>query len=262
MNYTRLYENLTTSRQQLDRKKQKDGMLESHHILPKSLGGSNIKSNLVLLTPREHFIAHWLLYKIYTGKEKAKMAYAFFRMCSNNPNQQRVTNSRLYQSRKEIMSLSCSGINHHATGVNPFTSEQLLHKSESMKGDKNPQFGKEPWNKGLTRETSAIIEQSHNKRAQTIIDNPIKGTPRTIEQKLHLSKVLTGIPKSAEHKQKLSRSQLGRKRDPISVEKSASKRRGKPCPVLVCPHCGKVGKGSAMYKWHFTNCPTLNSVQE
>mgnify|MGYP003339642708 CR=1 FL=1 len=32
------------------------GYVERHHIIPKSLGGSNLKDNLVFLTGREHFI--------------------------------------------------------------------------------------------------------------------------------------------------------------------------------------------------------------
>jgi hypothetical protein len=41
---------------------------EKHHILPKSLGGTNHKSNLVNLPYRYHFICHKLLAKIYGGK--------------------------------------------------------------------------------------------------------------------------------------------------------------------------------------------------
>lgn len=33
---------------------------EIHHIIPRCLGGSNDKSNLVVLTAREHFLAHYL----------------------------------------------------------------------------------------------------------------------------------------------------------------------------------------------------------
>ncbi len=36
---------------------------ETHHIIPRSEGGSNEASNLAKLYPREHFIAHWLLYR-------------------------------------------------------------------------------------------------------------------------------------------------------------------------------------------------------
>ena len=37
---------------------------ERHHIIPKSIGGSNSSYNLVNLTAKEHFIAHRLLEKL------------------------------------------------------------------------------------------------------------------------------------------------------------------------------------------------------
>ena len=49
---------------------------ERHHIIPKSFGGSNDRDNLIKLTYRQHYIAHWMLWKIYGGK----MANAFFFM--------------------------------------------------------------------------------------------------------------------------------------------------------------------------------------
>ena len=36
-----------------------------HHIVPKYLGGTDDKSNLILLSPYEHAMAHLELYKIY-----------------------------------------------------------------------------------------------------------------------------------------------------------------------------------------------------
>ena len=41
-----------------------DCYMEKHHIIPKSEAGSNENNNLVYLTPKEHFIAHKLLYRI------------------------------------------------------------------------------------------------------------------------------------------------------------------------------------------------------
>lgn len=64
-------------------------LTQKHHIVPKSLGGSNNKTNLVHLTFREHFIAHWLLTKMCDGDNKKKMHYAFWAMgCFNK---QRIT---------------------------------------------------------------------------------------------------------------------------------------------------------------------------
>ena len=47
---------------------------ETHHIIPRCLGGSNLESNLVELTPEEHFVAHQLLIKIYPHEPKLVFA--------------------------------------------------------------------------------------------------------------------------------------------------------------------------------------------
>ena len=65
MNYQNIYESLITKRQKNPAK----GYTEKHHILPKSLGGSDDPSNLVVLTGREHWVAHLLLYKIYRNSQ-------------------------------------------------------------------------------------------------------------------------------------------------------------------------------------------------
>lgn len=49
----------------IDKAKQReycDGYYEIHHIVPKSEGGSDSSDNLVRLTPKEHFVAHKLLF--------------------------------------------------------------------------------------------------------------------------------------------------------------------------------------------------------
>ena len=53
---------------------------ETHHILPKSMDGSNDVDNLVVLTGKEHFICHYLLTKIYP--EVDSMVRAFQIMCN------------------------------------------------------------------------------------------------------------------------------------------------------------------------------------
>jgi NUMOD1 domain len=57
----------------------KSGVFEMHHIVPKSCGGNDTKVNLVLLTPREHFICHLLLIKIVELPDVYKMVAAVAR---------------------------------------------------------------------------------------------------------------------------------------------------------------------------------------
>lgn len=68
--YTKWYKNICS--------KSYNGITEKHHIIPKSLGGSNNPENLVNLSPKAHFICHWLLTKMVLDRnEREKMYYAF-----------------------------------------------------------------------------------------------------------------------------------------------------------------------------------------
>lgn len=69
MNYVENYYNLVDYARRQKRKKDGKEYYEEHHIIPRSLGGTNKKTNLVLFTPREHFLAHYLLYKFSHTKE-------------------------------------------------------------------------------------------------------------------------------------------------------------------------------------------------
>ena len=98
MNYLLHYNKLIKSRKLLDRKKTKETYYEKHHIIARCIGGTNDEDNLVLLTFREHYIAHLLLSKIYTGEVKRKMNYALWRMSStHNPNHKRSLSSSQYE---------------------------------------------------------------------------------------------------------------------------------------------------------------------
>lgn len=78
---------------------------EKHHIIPKSLGGNDTSDNLVLLTAREHFIAHACLWKHFkaigaTFNER-KMGKAFYMMTISSNGQQRY-NSKLYEAARTL----------------------------------------------------------------------------------------------------------------------------------------------------------------
>lgn len=78
---------------------------ELHHILPKSLGGTNETCNLIKLTAKEHYIAHLLLTKFIFGKDRYKVLNAFFCMNMKSKNTiNRYSSSRLYQFLKEELS--------------------------------------------------------------------------------------------------------------------------------------------------------------
>lgn len=75
MNYKRIYFQIISYRKQNPLTKE-DGYIEYHHIIPRSLGGSDDESNLVALTAREHYIVHVLLYKIFKKRAENKVLKA------------------------------------------------------------------------------------------------------------------------------------------------------------------------------------------
>lgn len=61
MNYELIYSSLITRAQG----RALSCYTESHHIIPKCIGGNDASNNLVDLTPEEHYLAHQLLVKIH-----------------------------------------------------------------------------------------------------------------------------------------------------------------------------------------------------
>lgn len=70
-----------------------DGPTESHHIIPRCMGGSDGKKNRVDLTPEEHFVAHQLLTKMHPNIYGLALAAAT--MARDNRNGKR-SNNKLY----------------------------------------------------------------------------------------------------------------------------------------------------------------------
>ena len=100
MNYQIIYDNLINQA----KNRLVDGYTEKHHILPKSMGGSNQAFNIVKLTAREHFLAHWLLFKIYKTPSMAK-AFRLMLDVSKKPH------SKTYEIAKTIYAKSLSVFN-------------------------------------------------------------------------------------------------------------------------------------------------------
>jgi hypothetical protein len=100
---------------------------EKHHIVPKSLGGSNKKENLVNLTAKEHFICHLLLPRFTIGKAKNKMFYALMALAKlNNKNQDKhKINSNTYSTIKEQLSIIKSA---DMTANNPMHRADIKEK--------------------------------------------------------------------------------------------------------------------------------------
>lgn len=126
MNYKMHYDKLIETRRNLDRQ---NIYTEKHHIIPICMGGNNSKENIINLTAREHFLAHWLLWRIHKND---KLANAFYAMTRKSENQKRLISysSIGYAEAKEACAAATS---RRFKGV-PKSEEQRKKMSESAKG--------------------------------------------------------------------------------------------------------------------------------
>jgi hypothetical protein len=187
--YSRWYFNIIKNAIQESRQKIKFE-LEKHHIIPKSLGGTNKKDNLVLLTHKEHFICHLLLTKFTEKQEKVKMNLAWYKMA----------NVKRYNSRKY-----------------QFYRKKMI---ECISGENNPFYGKTHTKEVREKLKIANLNSGTN-----------KGVPKSEEHKRKLSEhfkgkknpkvaeALRGRKLSAETKEKISKAGKGRKFSPEAIEK-------------------------------------------
>lgn len=87
-------------------------VMETHHILPKCLGGDDDFENLISLPAEYHFVAHWMLWKAY--RTTRGLSYAFSLMATTNKNHSgrtRKINSKTYALLKKDKSVSQSNVN-------------------------------------------------------------------------------------------------------------------------------------------------------
>jgi hypothetical protein len=199
---------------------------ESHHIIPRSMGGNDDKSNKVWLTGREHALCHWALLKMTEGADHVKMSYAFNGMNAENEFQQR------YHSRIITRAYERHRIAHAKT------------HSERMKG-------KPAWNKGVpqtdehkeknrqaalqrapkSEETIQKWKESrkgykHSDETREKQSLASKGKPKgpmSEEEKLKRSRTQTGVKKAASHASNIRNATLGN----ISINKDGAEKKVK-----------------------------------
>jgi hypothetical protein len=199
MNHQKIYDKIIKKANLENREKGYGIYYEKHHIIPKSMGGSNENINLVLLTAKEHYIVHRLLTRIYPDNRSILTAFHF--MVHGQQGQRMYLSSRVYAEARELF------IKVQKTRK---LSEETKRKiSESRKGKKLSEETKEKIRqKALGRkaseETRKILSNSHKG-----IEPGNKGKkmgPRSDEVKKQISYKLKGRkkpPRTKEHTRKI-----------------------------------------------------------
>lgn len=129
MNYKRIYDEIiNNARKRGNNKHTLKYYTERHHILPKCQGGTNDLHNLVLLTGREHYICHKILFKLNPDNYKLGTSWILMhRVVDNNDK-----NSKTYHRLKEAFSKLCSK-RMQEYYLNPENSERELARIEKIK---------------------------------------------------------------------------------------------------------------------------------
>jgi hypothetical protein len=164
------------------------GYVEKHHIIPKCLGGDNKKSNIVLLTAKEHYICHKILCEIYPNESKLK--YAFWRMCNvaNNKYQERnyKVSAKVYSRIKgEISLITSKRTKNYSVEMRKLIGEKV---SKKLKGRPSGKKG--------------ISKPEHSEWMKE--NNPFRGKTHSEE---HIQKLreVNSEPKSEKHKNNISK---------------------------------------------------------
>lgn len=191
------------------------GYVERHHIIPKSLGGTDDPNNLVPLTAREHFICHLLLTKMVSNPlHKRSMYYASYMMVRGHRTRHYLPTSRLYEMARKRM-------------------------IEAQKERPGPNLGKK-WSEERRKKQSAAtkgipkgpMSEEHKKKLSK---------PKTEEHKKKLSESRTGKSWGYKHSEETKR-------------KMGEKSKGRFQGIKTCEHCNKQISIGNYNRWHGANC--------
>ena len=195
---------------------------ETHHIIPRSLGGLDNDENLVRLTAREHFICHWLLTKTTIGEARNKMINALVMMQGESTHQERYKTkitSRVFANLREEYARYISERNK---GRIQSPAENAKQKA-AMTGRKRAPFSQE-WKNKLSQASKG----ENNSRYGALV--------------------------SEETRKKISEKMKGRKQTDEEKIRRGLSNIGKIKPKKHCSHCDQMIAVNTFVRWHGDKC--------
>ena len=242
-----------------------DGYFEKHHIIPKSLGGSNLVQNLVKLTAKEHYICHRLLTKMLVGRPKYLMMIAACRMIDRNNIHQRhfppsIIIARLLEGKRHAISRLTKGKPKHSAKSKEKLRQIALgrpspNKGRSMSDDQKAKIAETLKGRPPSPETVAKIHAKragyrHTEETKRKIADGNRGKsvgPMDEVTKQKISEALKGKPKPW-----IKGRPEGYSHDPESIGKMRQAHAGRE--IIQCEHCLKSIPKPNYARWHGANC--------
>lgn len=132
----------------------------------------------------------------------------------------------------------------------------------------NPSYGgtNRSWNKGMkcpsisegrkNGKAPIIPKETRSMLTKTAWENGIYDNrpPPTDEHKEKISKALTGKTQTDYQKQRAKEVHTGKVYGAETRDKIRHAAIIRDAKIKTCPHCGFIGNGPAMNRWHFSNC--------
>lgn len=233
---------------------------EKHHILPRSLGGTDAASNIVKLTAREHFICHLLLPKFTTGNNRYKMVHALWFMSNTKKLGKRYKpSSRIYEQVKEQRAAILRGRRgeahpnfgkkHPERTTEIFTPEWKERIAASKRG-------KPAWNKGIPRTEAECHKMSETRKK--LVVNGLKpwniGISRTDADKQKIKEANTGKQWIHNPNNPSERKQLDPEDTGPYLNIGWILGLGERKILDTCPHCQRSMDVANLKKWHGDKC--------
>jgi len=202
---------------------------ESHHIIPRSMGGNDDKSNKVWLTGREHALCHWALLKMTEGADHIKMSYAFNGMNAENEFQQR------YHSRIITRAYEKHRIAHAQVHSERMKGKPAWNKGQKLEGEELEKHRERTRNRkidpvkqaeGQAKRVAKILGQKRSEETCVKMSLASKGKPKgpmSEEEKLKRSRTQTGVAKKEGHSDNVRNATLGN----ISINKDGFEKKVK-----------------------------------
>ena len=169
MNYLKVYCNLI---RKAENRTPPEGYTEKHHTFPKSIFGKN--NRVVILTAREHYIAHALLEKAFIKRyglkhwKTIKMTLAHSGMSGNGG----YTNSYLYEGAKRRRSNVMKG-NKNGVGIKQTEKQKQAVSIRSKEMWKNGVFSTLEFREKLSQSLCKKQYKIANKNGNTHYTNNI-----------------------------------------------------------------------------------------